>query len=306
VRHLITFDFDFHPADHFVISAHLLIDTFRSSFWLKEKQWFVAYETNLSHIFTVPHFAPTGVYYSTMSSSRELIHSTVSPDQSPLNDCISNLEIMNSSDVPSPSDTFMHVKILSIPNAKIFDQLNLNIDLTQVECLKLTDTISIAELERIIPHILPRIDELHLTALPKGYRRKLGGITHIRTLHIGTVNCAFRLYRQFPCIEHLYIGNVKSYRQIRSILDQSKSHLSHVSLNWIPGIQSEESFQLVQTSLKRDQDELNFTYQCCSQSVPSIHLWIRNNSEQVSLFHLLKIDDVDIYRIIVSHSQYIT
>ncbi|CAF1114779.1 unnamed protein product [Rotaria sordida] len=63
VSHLQTFDFHFYLSDR---SDEKILDSFRSSFWLKQKQWFVAYDDHqsLPRLFTVPRFAPKNIIYS--------------------------------------------------------------------------------------------------------------------------------------------------------------------------------------------------------------------------------------------------
>ncbi len=77
---MITFDFDFKSDVDIPTSPQILINSFYSSFWLEEKQWFVAYDTHASHIFTVTRFASTHAYYSQHSSFSIPAYSTISLD----------------------------------------------------------------------------------------------------------------------------------------------------------------------------------------------------------------------------------
>ncbi|CAF4043322.1 unnamed protein product, partial [Rotaria sp. Silwood2] len=63
VSHLQTFDFRFYLSHK---SDEKILDSFRSSFWLEQKQWFVAYDDcqSLPCLFTVPRFAPKSISYS--------------------------------------------------------------------------------------------------------------------------------------------------------------------------------------------------------------------------------------------------
>jgi hypothetical protein len=79
-KQLITFDFDFKSDVDIPTSPQILINSFYSSFWLEEKQWFVAYDTHASHIFTVTRFASTHAYYSQHSSFSIPAYSTISLD----------------------------------------------------------------------------------------------------------------------------------------------------------------------------------------------------------------------------------
>ncbi|CAF4378223.1 unnamed protein product, partial [Rotaria sp. Silwood2] len=63
VSHLQTFDFRFYLSHK---SDEKILDSVRSSFWLEQKQWFVAYDDcqSLPCLFTVPRFAPKSIIYS--------------------------------------------------------------------------------------------------------------------------------------------------------------------------------------------------------------------------------------------------
>ncbi|CAF0945030.1 unnamed protein product [Rotaria sp. Silwood1] len=63
VPHLQTFDFRFCLLNR---SDEKILDSFRSPFWLEQKQWFVAYDDYQSSpcLFTVPRFAPKNIIYS--------------------------------------------------------------------------------------------------------------------------------------------------------------------------------------------------------------------------------------------------
>jgi hypothetical protein len=289
-KQLITFDFDFKSDVDIPTSPQLLINSFYSSFWLEEKQWFVAYHTHPSHIFTVPRFANTHAYYSKYSSFSIPKYSTISFNSTLFNDHINELKILYELNKPILTHRFMHVKILSIKNLKLLDQLQFMIDLTQIECLKLMDTITIHDLEQLISNQFPRLYELHLCTLSKSYHRSLNGIKQIHTLYIQTVNSSSELCRQFPCIERLFIEHVKSYRQIRYILDHLKSYLSYLSLTWSLNNQSRRSFRLTQNLIQQNQQKFNSVYRYHNQHRSTLHLWIDSNStEQVRLSNSLEI-----------------
>jgi len=275
-KQLITFDFDFKSDVDISISPQILID----SFCFEEKQWFVAYDTHPSHIFTVPRFASTHAYYSKHSSFSIPAYSTISFDQTLFYDHINHLTILNEFIL---SQRFMHVKILSIKNLKLIDRLQFIVDLNQIQCLKLIDTITTHDLEQLISNKFPRIYELHLCTLSQSYHRQLNGIKQILTLYIQSVNNSSQLCRQFPCIERLYIEHVKSYRQIRYILHHLKSHLSYLSLSWSFGHQSKRSFQLTRNLIQRNQQEFNSIYRYHNQHRSTLHLWIDSSTEQVRL-----------------------
>ncbi len=237
-------------------------------------------DTHPSHIFTVPRSASTHAYYSKHSSFSIPAYSTISFDQTLFYDHINHLTILNEFIL---SQRFMHVKILSIKNLKLINRLQFVVDLNQIQCLKLIDTITTHDLEQLISNKFPRIYELHLCTLSNSYHRQLNGIKQILTLYIQTVNNSSQLCRQFPCIERLYIEHVKSYRQIRYILHHLKSHLSCLSLSWSFGHQSKRSFQLTRNLIQRNQQEFNSIYRYHNQHRSTLHLWIDSSTEQVRL-----------------------
>jgi hypothetical protein len=287
-KHLITFDFNFTTENAVINCPNLLIDSFRSLFWLEEKRWFIAYDKRPSRVFTVPRFADTSASYTKLHSFCVPIHTTVPSDQSLFFNCINNLTISDHLSESISSHYFAYVKILSVPTLKLIEQLQYIVDLTQIQCLKLSDIVDIYDLGHLISSLLLQVDELHLRTLPIGDQHQLTGIKQIRTLHIQTLDNASQLYRQFPHIECLQIERVGSFQQICSILNYSKSHLSFVSLSWSLDIHAQQSFQLVQNWFKqqsiRHQDRSKFTYRYHTRHVPTINLWINSDVEQVSIF----------------------
>ncbi|CAF4689568.1 unnamed protein product [Rotaria sp. Silwood1] len=284
-KYLITFNFNFTTKHDIVNFPYLLINSFCSSFWLEEKQWFIAYNNRPSHLFTVPRFADKSAYYSTFSSFRLPIYTTITSDQSLFYDCINELTISKSLQEPIPDYRFTHVKILSLSNSNVFNRLQFIVDLTQVYCLKLFYTVSINDLECLFPNLLPRVYQLHLQTLPIGRQQQINNIEQIRILHIHRVSCASRLCQLFSHLERIHIARVESYREVCYILKHLKSSLSFVSLNWSLDINAQESFRLMQDWLKREsvdcQNGLNFTYRCHNRYYPTIHLWINSDNKQL-------------------------
>jgi hypothetical protein len=148
--------------------------------------------------------------------------------------------------------------------------------LSNVYYLKLPEVVSIEDLERFFPNLLPRVYHLDLRTLPISYRRQSIVMKQIRTLSIQTINSAARLCYQFPDIERLSIGCVKSYRQIRWIIHRLRSQLSYISLSWPNNIPNHLSFRLIRDWLKqqnRHDQRYNYTYRCHHGSFSSIYLW---------------------------------
>lgn len=64
-KSLLTFNFKFTDMH---LRSHHSLDSFRTTFWLKDKQWFIAYRNHC--LFTIPYFAPEEINLSKFSRIR--------------------------------------------------------------------------------------------------------------------------------------------------------------------------------------------------------------------------------------------
>ncbi len=56
-NNLVKFNFKFYMIN----CSNRNLDSFRTSFWLKEKHWFIA--SNSNSIFSIPHFCPSEIFF---------------------------------------------------------------------------------------------------------------------------------------------------------------------------------------------------------------------------------------------------
>ena len=278
-EHYRTFDFNFTTENTKIACPDLLLDTFRSSFWLELKSWFIAYDDYPSRIFTVPRFASTTTV--TSDSFSLPLYTTIPTDNLLFfSSCITNLRISERLS-STTSIYFAHIKTFCVENFSLIQQSQSFIDLTQVVSLKINDVCHFNELEQLISNSMIRVTELHLRTLPIDHKTSTNPIKSIRRLHLRTLDSANRLYRQFPSIEYLQIQIecAKESIQLRSILKHSPSnYLSFLTLTWSLDIQTRRSFD---STLHWIEKQPNFTYRYRQQHLPTIHLWIPSNIVKV-------------------------
>jgi hypothetical protein len=135
VSHLTTFNFDLRissPIDND------LLDTFRSTFWLVEKRWFIIYDKQESHIFTAPLFASRKMNYPLSTIS---YYSTASNIEQIVTEHVEKLFIHNSA--VSPTYYYKWVKSLQLQCTNVFSSfqtLPLIVNLNIVEPLSIKNT----------------------------------------------------------------------------------------------------------------------------------------------------------------------
>ena len=283
VKHLVTFDFKF-QIPKAIIHPKAFINSFNAAFWLEEKQWFVVYNEQRLQMYTVPRFIDRSAEYYMNSSFEPPFHTTIKSKSPFFYENINNLTIHQSLCRSLPSYRFTNVRKLSFSGQISLNQLQSIVDLSNVDYLKLSDGISIEDLERFVPKLLPRVYHLDLLSLPISDRRQSIIMKQIRTLSIQTINSTSRLCHQFPNIERLYIGCVKSYRQIRRIIHRLRPQLSYISLSWPNNVPNHISFLLIRDWLKqqnRHHQRYSYTYRCQNGSFSSIYLWINSDTNAV-------------------------
>ncbi|CAF0839344.1 unnamed protein product [Adineta steineri] len=274
VENLITFDFKFRISKA-IIHPNAFINSFRTTFWIEEKRWFIAYDEEQSLVYTVPRFVEKCAEYHIYSSFEPPSHTTIDINTPFFYDNINELTINQCLCRSLPFYRFTNITRLSFSGEIPFDQLHSIVDLSNVYYLKLPEIISIKDLKRIFPNVFPRVQHLYLRSLPIGHSWRHSIIMkQIRILHIQTINCASQLCQQFPNIERLYVDCVKSYRQIRWIIHRLKPQLSYMSLSWLNNQPKQLSFRLFHKWLKKQQQYQ--TYRSHIGSFSCIYLWINN------------------------------
>ena len=165
------FNFQFEICDDYfdIHQDHsILLQSFRSSFWLKEKQWYVKLccDDRLGKIFfhTIPRFRSE---YSKLYPSIDIPSFTTAPanvEQKLLRrNQTELLEILVDQCIKPPTKRFSYVQSLILNGAKLIslDFLQSIVNLNEIEELDLQDMkfVSRREIERLIRH-LPRLSLL--------------------------------------------------------------------------------------------------------------------------------------------------
>ncbi|CAF4708014.1 unnamed protein product, partial [Rotaria socialis] len=141
-KNLITFNFKFNT--NFDLNKRIL-HSFRTSYWLEEKCWFVTYQNNC--IFSVPLTAPNHVSISSYTH----LYSTA-PDIKYANENITKLTVEG---VPIDNKIrYTHIEVLDLRTSISTEELRCVIDLQQVKhlcILSLVDLLKLMPFERSLP-----------------------------------------------------------------------------------------------------------------------------------------------------------
>lgn len=282
-----TFDFNFTAENTTILCPHLLIDTFRWTFWLETKSWLVAYDHSPSRIFTLPRFADRSASFNEHDSFQIPKHSNIPPTKSSIfSNCITHLTVARPL---STSVYFTHVKTLSVIDFQFIQQLESIVDLTQVTSLKIDNVCDFHELEQLISNVMIHVNELHLRTLPIENKNSLtnNSLKSIHRLHIRTCGSIDQLYRQFSSIEFLHIECAQTYVQLRTILKYFRRSLSFLTLTWSLDKQNQRAFDSTLHWIEKQSIHSNFTYRYHKQHLPTIHLWIQSKSQDVYLNRII-------------------
>ncbi|CAF1026787.1 unnamed protein product [Adineta steineri] len=212
-KDLIKFNFKFHVK---IININSILDSFRNSYWLLNKRWYVAYDNQC--LFTVPYFAPI----LTHSPYNPTIYSTI-PDNTIFYDQIKHL-------------------VISKPENIMLNHLH-NVDELTIECSIFPELLSIVNLNRLKHLKLASLDNIelflmHLNSIPNLSKLSVNGnltvdfieytkscrTKQIRTLEIvtSTEDLSYiieGLIYLFPQIEHLRISTIHSRKHIIRLID---------------------------------------------------------------------------------------
>lgn len=220
---LITFNFKFNIR---VPLNDQFLDSFRTLFWLEEKQWFVAYEDQ--HLFSVPHFSPKQIQSSYQSSAL-----STAPNDSFLYANFSKL-IVNNNQIPNKY--FGRIDTLDLESTILQKGLLNTINvcyITYLSVLSLDDIIQFTPFERIIPNVCQLSVKNEITfnnvqrMINKSYRQicKL----EIKVCRADEVKTIEELFRLFPYTKHLtYKSDIYSIERMASFID-GFTHLLNAS-----------------------------------------------------------------------------
>jgi hypothetical protein len=205
------------------------LDTFRTTFWLEEKHWYVAYQNKC--LFSVPHFASNQIEIPIQSP----VYSTV-PDDIIIYNRITKV-IINSVPVDT-SIWFTNVKTLVFKCSISIDVLSSIVDLNQIEHLTI---LHIEDLSKLLPFEwrMPRLCQISIVkpvTIDMIRRVKHYQMKNIRKLEIAIKVQYYRfiienVFILFPNIKHLSIrtSRIESIKSIVHIIDRF-DYLSNLSL----------------------------------------------------------------------------
>ncbi|CAF3470122.1 unnamed protein product [Rotaria sp. Silwood1] len=177
VPHLQTFDFRFCLLNR---SDEKILDSFRSTFWLEQKQWFVAYDDYQSPpcLFTVPRFAPKNIIYSSDYNTPWCTSSNLGLDQfvdvltlpkfRPVtHDFINMTSLILKTDNNLTLDTILpfmklpHLQSLAVSSMALVTQLSTETMFESIRSLTI-DTIVVKSHAEQICIVFPRLERLQI------------------------------------------------------------------------------------------------------------------------------------------------
>ncbi|CAF1039305.1 unnamed protein product [Rotaria sordida] len=212
---LITFNFkfDIHICFDFI---EQVLDSFRTLFWLEEKQWFIAYEND--YLFSIPYFAPEQV-----NSSYQSVMYLTAPDNTIFYNNINEFTVIKGK---IGKRYFTNINVLKLKYSIPLKYLLHMIDLNQVKHLSI---LSLEDLLKFIPisKNLPCLCELSVKndITKHAIKRMLNySLEQIQKLKIRISNkyneyIIEELFHFFPCTKYLiYKSRIPSiYIMIRLI-----------------------------------------------------------------------------------------
>jgi hypothetical protein len=194
-----------------------LLHSFRTSYWLHIKSWYVAYDNQ--YLFSVPHFAPTDAStpYSPPSSY------TTSNDMI-FYKAISKLTLSSLS--TSYDHYFPRVKTLEIGCCGPYHSILRMLDLTQVEHLILSsaefilplDTLLITMMHTNRLTIKSAVSQEHLWQVRHNLFRRIRTL-EIESIHNTTSNMLEELFTHFPDIEYLRVLKITAPKDLINLID---------------------------------------------------------------------------------------
>ncbi|CAF3829748.1 unnamed protein product [Rotaria sp. Silwood1] len=270
VQHLITFNFMFNLS---VSLESQDLDSFRTSFWLEEKHWFVA--CGRKNLYSVPHF-----YQTTVDEDFQFpLFSTVS-DNIIFYETINRLTLSSISN--NTNHYFPHVQTLGIDYPHCISTLKSILDLCRVQHFVLNLSVKHFPVMYLLRE-MPNLCEISIKKemnifLKRICSKKLKNIRRL-TISESFINTSIysieKLSMIFPNIEHLHIYHTCSTTEMIDFLDRFK-HLKTASFQYMPHYSNREEVQKSCHNIRSVFDQiqccqkLNFTYRFDKLSV---HIW---------------------------------
>jgi hypothetical protein len=268
---LVTFTFKF------ILSISLDsqdLDSFRTSFWLEEKHWFVAYKHR--YLYSVPDLNETSA-----NENFELpLYSTV-PDNKIFYECIERLDLLEKCN--NINHHFTRVQTLTLCYSMLLATVEKIVDLSRIQHLILYPSME----NFPIMHIINKMPNLYHISIPTGVNHFLKQVhcERIENIRILKISSRYmdndnynieKLCIVFPNIKHLLVKHTCSISQIFDFLYRFK-HLSTASFQYTSRLQSGDDAQEYRLKIQsildrvRRRQRLNYTYRfACS----SVHIWM--------------------------------
>lgn len=274
VRNLLTFTFKFSTYQE--IESEQL-NSFRTSFWLDQKRWFVAYIDG-----QFLSLSPSNSILSERLSSHVSSKCTTSPDTNISDQNIREFTLSRGS--YDYNSHYSYVETLTLRNPPPVVTIARIIDLNQVRTLKLFRLRRNYPMKALLSKI-PNLSQLSIHFdLEQFLKQVRYQVLHkIRTLSINEFDSSTdlsiinieNLSTLFPQLEHLHVHSSCTMEEIADFLHEFK-HLSKASfsyMKWFSRGDREASRVDIQSQLDqmRHEEGLNFTYRFDSSSV---YCWI--------------------------------
>ncbi|CAF0725010.1 unnamed protein product [Adineta steineri] len=228
MQHLITFNFRFNLFSHLESED---LNSFRTSFWLEEKQWFVAY--GYQCLFSVP-------YFNTRFAKEYFqfpVYSTV-PNNKIFSDCIDTLDL--SETVYNVDHQYMYVKTLTLCYPVILSSIERIVNLNGIQHFILLSMVNNFPIIETLDK-MPNLRQISLSVCVKYFLKEIRSKT-LENIRILTINPSYmddndynieKLSIVFPNIEHLYVKHICVIAKMFSFLDRFK-YLSTASFQYMP------------------------------------------------------------------------
>ncbi|CAF3347964.1 unnamed protein product [Rotaria socialis] len=272
---LVTFNF------HFCISNNLDskdLDSFRSSFWLDQKHWYVACIHR--SLFSVPYFAE-----KCANEDFEPIVLSTLPDRTTFNDCISQLTL--SELATDLNERFSQVQMLVMFNCIPLSSLEQLVDLNRINHFTLCSMTNYSGIQVLI-NSMPNLCRISIRSKVKYFLEEVQCVSFnkIQNLDVGnrySINDDYeneynieKLSVVFPYIEHLHIDHWCSVTEILHIINKfyQLSTISFHFANWFVNEQDRNNTIIdVQSILDQNRcaKKSNFTYRFDRSCV---HIWL--------------------------------
>ncbi len=286
---LSTFNFVFYYTSFLDVDDTL--DSFRTSFWLKEKRWFVAQTQQERSVFSIPYFAQDEIEIP------EPLHiCSTAPNSTFLYNDVNKITI-NAAEIQH-HHYFTRVETLELGSSILLKTLKSVMNLYQIKYLiipSLNDLLIFMPLK----NKMSRLNELTIKntlTIDMIERIRSYRFEQIRTLEISisSVHSDYiieELFRLFPSIKNLKITDyVESERTMIRLIDGFK-HLSNASFHVRSSSNNRESslHQNRNTIIQHSRRLIPDNFTCRIYDSSDNHLlydwWIDN---YVSQFHILK------------------